>query len=169
MSEAATVPPPPSSASDLYKAIHATCIKFFKSVSRNPANPKSIDIEAVKAVRTDDFVQTFGHRFMVSYHPEYQSPVTLDSLITQLGAVSPLLRLWDMEIEDIIVDERSRRAVIRSTVELQAEGEDKPVIKNDMVWILDLTDDGEKVKKAIEFEDSVASDAFKKTMLPGGM
>ncbi|KAK6331477.1 hypothetical protein TWF730_004559 [Orbilia blumenaviensis] len=162
-------PIPPSSATELYQTIHATCIKFFKSVSRNPENPKVIDIEAVKAVRTSDFIQTFGHRFMVSHHPEYQTPVTLDTLIGQLGVVSPLLNLWDMEIEDIFIDEGRRKALVRSTVELQAEGQDKPVIKNDMVWILDLTDDGGKVRKAIEFEDSMAADAFKKTLVLIGL
>lgn len=165
MSEFTTAPPPPSSASDLYKTIHRTCIKFFRSVSRNPANPKVINTEAVKAVRTDDFIQTFGHRFMVSHRPEYQPPITLNTLLVQLGAVSPLLNLWDMEIEDIIIDEWSRKAVVRSTVELQAEGEDKPVVKNDMVWVLYLTEDGEKVRKAIEFEDSMAADTFKKTLV----
>ncbi|KAF3284304.1 hypothetical protein TWF970_011524 [Orbilia oligospora] len=71
-------------------------------MSRNPVDPKVIDTEAVKTVRTDDF---------------------------------------DMEFEDTSIDEGLKKAVIWPAVELQVEGEDKPVVKNDMVPVFYLTED----------------------------
>ncbi|KAK6527787.1 hypothetical protein TWF694_004767 [Orbilia ellipsospora] len=177
-----TATPPPASASTLYKTIHHTCIEFLSSMSQDPSSPTLINTDDVRAVRTSDFEQTWGHRFSVSLHPqEYGTPLTMNGLVEHLEAAAPLLKRWDVEIEDVVVDEVRRKAVVRSTYKMQAKGasltteegenkkenegevEVKEVVENDMVWMLQLDEAGERVEKAVEFKDYLADEKFKKT------
>ncbi|EPS44470.1 hypothetical protein H072_1568 [Dactylellina haptotyla CBS 200.50] len=157
--------PPPPSASELYRDIYETCIEFLASMSRDTSSPTFIDTEGVRAVRTADFEQTWGHRYMVSMHPEeYSTPLTLDGLVEHLETAAPLLAKWDVSVEDILVDEVRKRAVVRSTYAMQAPGEDKETVENDMVWMLELDEHGRKVHRAVEFKDAAADHKFKETM-----
>ncbi|KAF3927825.1 hypothetical protein ABW20_dc0102247 [Dactylellina cionopaga] len=128
-------------------------------MTRDSSSPTLINREGIRAVRTPDFAQSWGHNYMVSQHvQEYGTPLTLDSLIQHMELVGPLLERWDVEIDDILVDEARMTAT--------AKGEEKEAVGNDMVWILEMDKEGTKVKKAIEFHDSVAAARIKQTLLP---
>ncbi|KAF3917639.1 hypothetical protein AA313_de0206783 [Arthrobotrys entomopaga] len=185
-----TATPPPASASPLYRTIHHTCIEFLSSMSQDPSSPTLINADDIRAVRTHDFQHSWGHRYAVSLHPqEYGTPVTLDEMVTHLEAAAPLFKRWDVEIEDVVVDEVRRKAVVRSTYKMQAKGasstkeesegeegegekegdgegevEVKEVVENDMVWMLQLDEGGERVERAVEFKDYKADEKFKKTL-----
>lgn len=82
-----------------------------------------------------------------------------EQYLTHLHRICPLLNTWRTEIKEIFVDETKRSAVVRADHYMMLKGRDEP-FKNDFIWLLTLTESGDKVERAVEFMDSAASLKF---------
>lgn len=67
----------------------------------------------------------------------------------------------------MIVDEVGRRAVVRASYCMMAKGADEVVV-NDLVWFLDMDEEGGRVVRSIEFIDGAAAGALREKMKKGG-
>ena len=76
----------------------------------------------------------------------------------------PLMERWDVTVTDVIVDVEKRKTVVRSSYWMQAKGEGKKVVEDDIVWFLNMDDDGGKVRMAVEFKDALADQKFADSM-----
>ncbi len=79
-----------------------------------------------------------------------------DQYIAHLRRICPLLATWRTEVNEVFVDETKCTAIVRADHYMTPKGKAEPV-KNDFMWLLTFDETGEKVEKATEFMDSVAS------------
>jgi hypothetical protein len=82
-----------------------------------------------------------------------------DQYLAHLNRICPLLKTWRTEIKEIFVDDSKLSAIVRADHFMTLKGRDEPS-KNDFIWLLTLTESGDKVERAIEFMDSAASLKF---------
>ncbi|KAK6515756.1 hypothetical protein TWF281_004346 [Arthrobotrys megalospora] len=157
----------PWGASAIYQEMHKTTIKFFESMGKSHRDPKPIDIGAIKEVRTENFRQTFGFRYGTSSEPSSKEALNVYTLIKRLEEEAPLLSHRVVTIQEIMVDDWRRRAMARVAIELCAKGDNKQMVRNETVWILELVDEGKKVSRAVVFEDAIATDTFEGWFISG--
>lgn len=84
----------------------------------------------------------------------------LDGFIAHMQQMIPRLKDWQIEIRESTIDEQEKKAALRTYFRMTVKGkgsrEDR-TIRNDLVRLLDLTDDGNKVERATEYVDAGAS------------
>lgn len=72
--------------------------------------------------------------------------------------MTPHLESWDIKITDVMVDETRQMACVRASYFMEAKGiGEQEKVENDLIWWLQMEEDGKKVEKAVEFIDGVAS------------
>ena len=150
-----------STPSSVYDTICATATKFVLSTNPIPSTNKS-DHNAVLAVRSPSCLVSYGPASFVE-NSHITNPMDNDQYIAHLDRICPLLKTWRTEIKEIFVDETKMSAIVRADHYMTLKGKDEPSV-NDFIWLLSLTEGGEKVEKAVEFMDSAASLNFQKDL-----
>ena len=153
---------PPSSASVLYKTLHATALGM---VNWPPAPGPSVAVDSVKmkALCSPDFQQSWGHHLFVSTKPQLSGKRDIDGFIDHLSFMLPRLESWDNKVTDIVVDEMKRTVVVRASYYMQAKGVQEKV-ENDLMWMLKMNEDGKKIVKSTEFLDGSAMERLAELM-----
>ncbi len=143
--------------SSIYDNIYSTATKFV--LSTNPiASTTMPDLDAILSVRTPSCLVSYGPSSLLENSP-IANPMDNDQYLAHLCRICPLLHTWRTEIKEIFVDEPKLSAIVRADHFMTLKGRDKP-LKNDFMWLLTLTESGDKVERAVEFMDSVASLKF---------
>lgn len=75
--------------------------------------------------------------------------------------MAPALRTWWIEVTGICVDVGQRCAVVRGDFSMVAKGGKEEPVVNDVVMWVGMDKRGEKVVRAVEFVDPVASAELK--------
>jgi hypothetical protein len=140
-----------------YETICTTATKFVLSTNPIPSTTTP-DSDAILSVRTPSCLISYGPSSFLESSP-ITNPMDNDQYIAHLHRICPLLETWRTEIKEIFVDETKRSAIVRADHYMTLKGRDEPS-KNDFMWLLSLTESGEKVERAIEFMDSAASLKF---------
>lgn len=148
---------PPSTASSLYKTLHATAIEYIHSHNFDTTQPTRMNIPRLRAIRAPNYSHAWGHRLftLTSPNPQLRTSCDLNGLLAHLNMMLPALESWEAAVEDVIVDEVRKACVLRTRYAMQVKGEEE-VVENDMVWWLEMASDGGKVERAVEFLDGVA-------------
>ncbi|KAF2111084.1 hypothetical protein BDV96DRAFT_582497 [Lophiotrema nucula] len=155
----------PLSASSLYQTLHATAIELVKSQEQTPERPERMDHERIRAIRSENrFEHTWGHNYLVSTRPHLSGTHDVDGFIKHVGTMLPKLESWDTDIRDVVVDEFAKRAIVRASYWMKPKGSEEPV-ENDIVWFLDMEEDGKRVKKSVEFVDAAATGRIMEIMM----
>jgi ketosteroid isomerase-like protein len=147
----------PPTASSLYKTLHATAIEFVHSSDQIYGSTERMDTARIKNIRSENgFEHSFGHNHLVSTKPMMAGTQDADGFIQHMGKMQPYLKSWDTTITEIVIDETKKMAVVRASYHMLVEGASQAV-ENDILWFLTMDEDGEKVKKSVEFVDAAAT------------
>ncbi|KAL1592278.1 hypothetical protein SLS60_011355 [Paraconiothyrium brasiliense] len=163
-----TAPEPqaPSDASQLYKTLLATATEFVHCQDRDETQSTRMNLERVRAIRSTNFLHSFGHNTLVSANPALQGEFTVDSFLAHVTKMMSKLETWDMRISDIVVDETRKMCVVRVSYFMKPYGAEQPV-ENDLIWWLWIEEGGKRVMKAVEFVDGVATGRIGELLMAG--
>lgn len=151
-----------SSPSKLYTTLKSTAETFANSTSFSaPSNGP--DISAIRAICTEDYKQSWGHDYFTSTRPHMNKTLDFDGFLGHLNSMVPRLESAHVQISDMIIDETQKRVVVRATYRLTPKGS-KESGSNDLLWILEMHESGEKVKSGKEFIDGDAAMRLKELM-----
>jgi hypothetical protein len=160
-----TTTTPPSTASPMYKQLHATTTEFVRCLDKDPSQPTRMDHARIRAVRSEtNFEHSWGHNYLVSTAPHLRGVLDANGFLKHLDTMVPRLESWNTDITDFTIDETQKKAVVRGSYYMLAKGATEPV-ENDLVWMLWFEDDGKRVRKSIEFIDGAASGKLKESIM----
>jgi len=144
-------------SSSVYDTIYSTAAKFVLSTNPIPSTT-TLDSDAILSVRTPSCLVSYGPSSFLE-NSAIANPMDNDQYLAHVNRIRPLLETWRTEIKEIFVDELKLSAIVRANHFMTLKGRDEPS-KNDFMWLLTLTENGDKVKGAVEFMDSAASLKF---------
>ncbi|KAK5708447.1 hypothetical protein LTR97_000988 [Elasticomyces elasticus] len=135
---------------DLYERIHQTTTDFLDSYNQDKV---SKDIKALSATLTLDCKRYYLPISIVSYAPALAAGSTNEQYEAQMQPeFSEVWDHWHSEVKDIVVDVRARKSVSDMITYMTTKKGKK--YEFEMVFKLQLTDDGTKVSKVEEFVDT---------------
>jgi len=137
-------------SSSLRETISSTASAFALSTNPIPTTTAP-DTDAILATRTPSCVISYGPSSSLEL-PAMDN----DQYIAHLQRICPLLATWRTEVKEVFVDETKLSAIVRADHYMTPKGRTEPA-KNDFMWLLTFNETGERVEKATEFMDSVAS------------
>lgn len=151
---------------DLYDTLETTAKRFTTSLS--PSTPSSNDPNATGILSnlSPDFHSDFGHSFFVSTRPHLQGQKSGEDFVNRMKFMAPKLETWRIEITDVMVDSRKKRAMVRGDFHMMVKG--GRTVVNDLVFLLGMDEDGTKVASVTEFVDAEATAEIARLMMLGG-
>lgn len=142
---------------DLYGKLQQTATSFIHATEFTSGS--EISIEKLTTLLSPTYTQSWGHDFFVSSRPGL-SPTDTAGFIKHMQSMTPMLASVQTTITDLVIDERRRKVTARVTYHMTAKGQEGAtgqVVGNDIVWIISMTPEGDKVEDAVEFVDGEAS------------
>lgn len=139
----------------MYTRLRDTAVAFIHSSDMDPKTGQ-LDKDRIIAIRTADYRHRWGHNYFKSDKPGLNHTLDIDAFIEHLESMSPNLKSVQTKVPDIFIDETRKAATVRSSFYMTPSGADE-TIENDIVWLLEMDQDGEKVASAIEFIDVAAA------------
>ena len=97
---------------------------------------------------------------MTGLQPDTARTVNNEGFWSHLQAVFAHVSAVSAKLTDMVIYNKHGRVVVRVSYVMTADGQkqgEEEAVENDVVWLLGLTDDGEKVKQSVEFFDGEAS------------
>lgn len=143
-------------ATSLYNKIKSTAETYVKLYEIDLGAGKPMEMQQLQSYQADDFVQTWGHAYMVSQRPGLQGKLDKDRFRAHLQSMVPHLQHVSATVHDVLVDERRRTATVQMTYFLTPKGASE-ASENDLVWLLEFDESGEKIKSSKEYIDATAS------------
>ncbi|KAK4494013.1 hypothetical protein PRZ48_015199 [Zasmidium cellare] len=136
---------------DLYAALRRTVDATVDAYSSpEPWNP-----EQIWATRTNDCLH-YIHP-IEAIPQEFRAAIDKDHHIQSLKFLGPVLESFELEIEDAVIDTRTRTAVIRLTARygLLAVGNEGPDrgLTTELMWLMEMDEEGKRIKRVEEFLD----------------
>lgn len=158
------------SSQQLYQVLHDTAIEVIKSNDAVPVEngTPTVNRDRIFAVRTPDFHQTWGPHYFATANNHGSR--TTDQFIDHMMVLIPFLENWTIEIMDVFVDVTKFSAVVKTHFHMTPSGpgpkEDRTLL-NDIVWFVQMTEDGKKAVSAIEYVDAGSAAAIKEKIMAG--
>ena len=151
---------------NLYDTLGTTARKFINSLS--PSTPGSNDpgSAAILSNLAPNFHSDFGHSFFVSTRPHLQGQKSGNDFVERMKFMAPKLQTWRIEITDVMVDPRKKRATVRGDFHMTVTAGETVV--NDLVFLLGMNEEGTKVASVTEFVDAEATGEIARLMGQGG-
>lgn len=160
-------PSPPANASKSYLQLRTTALAFIDALAEVPDHPSRMDFERMKTLCTTDFQHSWGHTYATSLNARLQGEHSISSFVAHLAAMLPNFESWEVRVTDVTIDEVKKQAVVRASFYMLVK-EAEASVENDLLWVLDMDDAGEKVRTSVEFIDSVATGKIKELMMARG-
>jgi hypothetical protein len=118
--------------------------------------------EKFLALRTTNAQSFWGH---IHGSKKLGAPASADNETswTRFAQFLPAIAAVDADIHDMVVDENHHKVAVRVTFKITPAGQQtkekgkETVIENDVVWILKMSEDGEKIERSTEFVDLIAA------------
>jgi hypothetical protein len=123
--------------------------------SNNPKSPQEV-LEAMMAQRASTCKQRWGHAVTVSQMPAIQGQHDNETFGRHLLTMVPHIKSVSSPIHDVLVDEPRRKVTVQASHIIWPKGAEERV-ENDLVWILEIAKDEDKVVNAIEYLDALAT------------
>ncbi|KAH7382706.1 hypothetical protein DE146DRAFT_681695 [Phaeosphaeria sp. MPI-PUGE-AT-0046c] len=158
---------PLASASPTYCQLHTTALAFIDAQAQTAEHPSRMNFEKIEALCTTEFQQSWGHNYAISLSPRLQGTHSFSEFRKHLAMMLPSLESWETTVTEVIVDEAKRKVVLRISFWMRVKGAEE-MVENDLLWVLEMDDTGEKVKKSVEFVDGIAAGKIKEIILANG-
>lgn len=113
------------------------------------------NIEGMKSTRSSTYTQRWGHARLISQNLMLQGVIDMEGFLRHLEYLMPNMESVSSKIHDVLVDEHKRKVTVLMSYFLRPKGAEEAV-ENDLVWILEIDDSGEKVQSGIEYMDATA-------------
>lgn len=147
-------------SSSLYDRIYATAAEAIHSLDRPENSSTHFDEERLRAIRSPTFKASWGHKYMTTLNPVLSQELDFDGFVRHLNRMAPALETRDNRIRDIWVDVNRRSAVVRALLALKVTGVEG-LIEQDMLWVMQMNEDGSLVDHAIEYLDGMAAEKLR--------
>lgn len=151
---------PPTAASKYYLQLRTTALAFIDALAEVPDHPLRMDFDRMRSLCTSDFQHSWGHTYATARNARLQGEHLFSDFAAHLTMMLPNFETWKVEVTDMSIDEVKRKAVIRASFYMLVK-DAVETIENDLLWTLEMDDAGEKVKKSVEFIDSVATSTLR--------
>jgi hypothetical protein len=156
----------PPHASPKYVRLHNTALAFIDAHTQDVRQSSRVDFDRIEATVAPDFQHKWGHNYAVSMNLRIQGTHSFTSFTKHLEAMLPNLESWETTIADVIVDEMKNTVMLRVSFWMVVKGA-KDTIEHDLLWVLEMAEQGEKVKSSTEFIDAIAAARLKEIMMSG--
>jgi hypothetical protein len=159
---------PPTSASPLYKALHATALGFINAQTLNASFSSRMDFALIRTYCSPSFQHSWGHNYAVSVSPPLQGSHSFDGFVAHLQSMLPKLQSWKAEVRDVVVDEVKMKVVLRISFWMAPKGVgEEDGVENDLLWALEMEGDrqGVRIKGSREFVDGLAAGRLREVMM----
>jgi ketosteroid isomerase-like protein len=153
----------PQSASPTYKALFLRAVEFIDTMQRDADLPDLMDFDRLRACTAPDYMHDWGHNYAVSHLPKLQGKYNWAQFHQHFQMMLPRMERADTTITDINVDEHQMKVTLRVSLVVQAKGTtNEEAVENDMLWFLEMVEEGEEVKirRSTEFLDMMAMKRF---------
>jgi hypothetical protein len=157
-------PQPPRAASATYVQLHTTALAFIDAQAQDSTQTPCMNFDRIEALCTPDFQHSWGHNYAISLNPRLQGTHSFLLFTKHLEAMLPNLDSFENTVTDVTIDEVQRKVVLRMSFWMLAKGAEEPV-ENDLLWVLEMDEEGKKVRRSKEFIDGVAAGRLKELML----
>jgi hypothetical protein len=157
-------PDPPLAASSAYIQLHTTALAFIDAQAQAPEHPDRMDFDRISELCTSDYQHSWGHNYATSLNPRFQGTQSFHDFATHLRAMLPNLKSWETTVTDTTVDEPKRKVILRISFWMVPRDTEEPV-ENDLLWMLEMDEEGKKIKSSKEFVDGVAAAKLKEIIM----
>ena len=99
--------------------------------------------------------------------PGFQKPKDNAAFIQHMESMTPKMETWSIAIKHLVVDEKQRIAVGFTEHYMTVKGpgsKESRTVQNDVIWSMNMTQDGRLVEQATEYVDGGASTALGEKM-----
>jgi hypothetical protein len=148
-----------SDNSSMYQKLHTAASTFV--LTNKPISSVS-DNAAMLSARSPECQVHYAPSSYQSLVPQIRGSFSNDQYTGRMAAVFPLVENVHIEIKEIIVDEAKKSVVVWAVHCLTPKR--RTEAKNEFMWLLNMDETGEKVKKAVAFVDTAGSVEFFKDM-----
>lgn len=156
----------PAGASSDYINLRATALAFIDAQAQDPSQPLRMKFKRIEETCTTDYEHPWGHNHAASMNPRLQGTHSFSDFTKHLEAMLPNLESWESTVTDVLVDEARRKVMLRVSFWMEPKGP-HAAVENDLLWMLEMNQDGTKVKKSTEFVDSIAAGRLKEIIMGG--
>jgi hypothetical protein len=150
----------------MYTTLHSTALAFIDAQAQDSSQPSRMNFGRIEEVCTSDYQHLWGHNYAVSQNPRLQGMHSFSDFTKHLSAMLPNLKSWETTVTDVTIDEMKKTVVLRVSLLMVPKGAEEGV-ENDMLWRLEMDEDGKKVRKSTEFIDGIAAGRLKEIMMSG--
>jgi hypothetical protein len=150
----------------MYTTIHSTALAFIDAQAQDASQPLRMNFNHIEELCASDYQHLWGHNYTVSQNPRLQGIHSFSNFTKHLSAMLPNLKSWETTVTDVTVDEVNKAVFLRVSFWMVPKGAEETV-ENDMLWKLEMSDDGKKVRKSTEFVDGIAAGRLKEIMMRG--
>jgi hypothetical protein len=157
----------PPAASEMYTQLHSTALAFIDAQAHDATQPHGMNFARIESLCASDFEHSWGHNYAVSLNPRLQGTFSFAQFTKHLEAMLPNLDSFEITVTDVTVDEMLRKVVLRISFWMLAKGAEERV-ENDLVWVVEMDEEGKKVRRSREFIDGIAAGRLKELMMEGG-
>jgi hypothetical protein len=157
----------PLVASQTYTQLHATALAFIDAQAQDPTQPLGMNFARIEALCTSDFEHSWGHNYSISLSPRLQGTLSFSQFTKHFEIMLPNLESYEITVTDVTVDEVMRKVVLRISFWMHAKGTEEKV-ENDLMWVVEMDEEGKKVRRSREFIDGVAAGRLKELMMRRG-
>lgn len=156
----------PMADSTIYETLASTAKSFVHSCRPAESGTNKVRRDLILSHCGPNFRMDWGHRHFISTFPPLQNRKTADEWQDHMTGMAVKMETWEIEITDTIVDVEKKKVVVRGDFRMKVEGYD-PVC-NDIVFIMRMDEDGEKLVECTEFIDPVAGQELGSRMAKSG-
>lgn len=146
--------------SALYNAIYRTAVLVAQADETDALPP-------VITRRTPDAVHYWGHRAYVASRAPVLKRMNNDEFLAYIAGHPDVVDKMTSTVHEILVDEVKRSATLCMSFFLHVRGRPQP-IEQDMIWLIDTDETGERITRTVEYVDAVAAgslaDAFARAL-----
>jgi hypothetical protein len=153
-------PETPPNASALYVQLHMTALAFIDAQAQTTDAESRMSFDQLESLCAPNYQHSWGHNFATSLSPRVQGTHSFTQFKAHLEVMMPNLKSWDTTVTDITVDELRKKVVLRASFFMVAKGAQLQV-ENDLLWMLEMDEEGKRIQKSVEFIDGIAAGKLK--------
>ncbi|KAM0816005.1 putative SnoaL-like domain-containing protein [Seiridium cardinale] len=133
-------------------------------VENNTLAVKRRDASLFSAILTDDCVRIYRPlSFLERYHQFFKKEITNADYEAHMGIELQTMQEVSQKVTRSSIDTTQRRATLWTEQTITTTDQSKKVVE--MIWDLEFTEDGTRVKQILEFVDSYESSQLLEEML----
>lgn len=138
----------------MYETIYKTAEGFCQSFKLDPQTGR-LDADLILSYRSPGCRQVWGHTYSASRTPGLDQEIDNETFMSHIQSFFGSLQNVAWDVKGIYVDEQRRAATVRICCAMSPKGVQE-VIDNDMLFVLEMDEEGKKIDRLIEYADPAA-------------